>query len=769
MKIALVSPSPVPPVFGGMSRLLDGLLVALRERHPTDLITIPFDERTLEGVLRGYYDFYQLDLSGYDRVVSCKAPGYMVRHPNHVVYLSHRLRVFYDLYEPRGPEFERLRTLIHFMDQWALDKDRLPHLFTIGQTVSRRLIKYGNIASTAVYPPTTFVPVAAADRFEPGHYFLSVGRLHPWKRVDLLIRAFRLSRACCALKIVGEGDQEQALRELAADDARIEFLGNVSDADLAALYAGAVATIFPPVNEDLGLITFESFLSGRPVVTTTDAGEPAVIVEDAKTGFVTAPTPPALAAPIDWLWEHRTGLAPMREACRTWMQRVTWERVAGTLLEAGDRIETTRTTSAVTSGPHQNRRQEPRRIRLLVTDNQIIDPPLGGGRVRILQLYRHMPEDFTTTYIGTFDYPGPAFRDQPLAPNFREILTPLTAPHFRAHNLLVRLSRGQATMDVTMPLLGRWTPRYRRLIERYLPETDILVSAHPWMVPFLPRELGWPLVYDSQNCEAHVKGPLLAGSLVGRVLARKVQATERLAVEASRLILACSAEDAEGFQRLYGVAPQKILEVPNGVDCREIRPADPVERARSRHALGLGHRPLAVFVGSNYHPNLEGAAFIIDELAPIFPDVQFGIVGGVGLMFRDQFPATVIPANVTLYGFVAFEKLLEIYRAAHLALNPMRQGSGTNIKMLDYMAAGLPILTTAKGSRGLGGHAGEHWIEAPLDDFVAELRALLDGPERCTALGECTRRLARERFDWAAIAARYAGHLRTLVGAAQPA
>ena len=254
-----------------------------------------------------------------------------------------------------------------------------------------------------------------------------------------------------------------------------------------------------------------------------------------------------------------------------------------------------------------------------MTDNQIIDPPLGGGRVRILQLYRHMPEDFTTTYIGTFDYPGPAFRDQPLAPNFREILTPLTAPHFRAHNLLVRLSRGQATMDVTMPLLGRWTPRYRRLIERYLPETDILVSAHPWMVPFLPRELGWPLVYDSQNCEAHVKGPLLAGSLVGRVLARKVQATERLAVEASRLILACSAEDAEGFQRLYGVAPQKILEVPNGVDCREIRPADPVERARSRHALGLGHRPLAVFVGSNYHPNLEGAAFIIDELAPIFP------------------------------------------------------------------------------------------------------------------------------------------------------
>lgn len=768
MRIALVSPSPIPPLFGGMTRLLDGLLTALQERHHTELITIAFDERTPEGVLRGYYDFYRLDLSSYDRIVSCKAPAYMAEHPNHVVYLAHRLRVFYDLYEPRGPEFEHLRGLIHFMDEWALDKRRLSQLFTIGETVSRRLIKYGNIASTAVYPPTTFVPADASGAFQPGDYFLSVGRLHPWKRIDLVIRAFRLSRARCPLKIVGEGDQDQALRELATGDGRIEFLGKVSDDDLATLYASAVATIFPPISEDLGLITFESFLSGRPIVTASDSGEPAVIVENGKTGFVATPTPAALAARLDWLWQHRAELAPMSEACRTWMRPVRWEHVVDTLLEAGDRIEAERTTRVTVSVPRKDRRRE-RHIRLLVTDNQIIDPPLGGGRVRILQLYRHMPEDFTTTYVGTFDYPGPVFRDQHLAPNFREILTPLTAPHFRAHDLLVRLSRGQATMDVTMPLLGRWTPRYRRLIERYLPEADVLVSAHPWMVPFLPREWGWPLVYDSQNCEAQVKGLLLTGSLVGRVLARRVEATERLAVEASGLVLACSAEDAEGFRRLYEVPPEKILVVPNGVDCQEIRPADPTERARSRHALGLAHQVLAVFVGSPYHPNLEGASFIIGELAPLFPDVQFGIIGGVGPMFRDRFPSAVIPANVTLFGFVTFEKLLEVYRAAHLALNPMKQGSGTNIKMLDYMAAGLPILTTAKGSRGLAGRAGEHWIEARLEDFAAELRALLGSLEQRLGLGARARKLASERFDWAAIAARYADQLRTLVGAARSA
>ncbi|MBI1784313.1 hypothetical protein HYR69_04140, partial [Candidatus Sumerlaeota bacterium] len=78
MKIALLSPTPVPPTFGGMDRLLEGLAEALRQHHPTDLVTIPCDERSREGVLKGYYDFYHLDLSAYDRVISYKAPAYMV-------------------------------------------------------------------------------------------------------------------------------------------------------------------------------------------------------------------------------------------------------------------------------------------------------------------------------------------------------------------------------------------------------------------------------------------------------------------------------------------------------------------------------------------------------------------------------------------------------------------------------------------------------------------------------------------------------------------
>ena len=132
MRIAVVSSMPVPLVYGGMNRLLEGLSDALRQRHPTDLVTLPVDERTAEGVVKGYYDFYHMDLSAYDVAISYKAPAYMVNHPVQVLYLSHRMRVFYDLYEPRDTAHARMRRLIHWMDNWALSTERIPHLYTIG-------------------------------------------------------------------------------------------------------------------------------------------------------------------------------------------------------------------------------------------------------------------------------------------------------------------------------------------------------------------------------------------------------------------------------------------------------------------------------------------------------------------------------------------------------------------------------------------------------------------------------------------------------------
>lgn len=759
MKIALVSSSPVPPSYGGMDRLLEGLRGALGERHPTDLVTLPVDERSAEGCLRGYYDFYNLDLSAYDVVISYKAPAYMVRHPVQVLYLSHRMRVFYDLYEARGPEHARMRRLIHWLDGWALARQRIPFVFCVGNTVSKRLLRWGGIDSTPIHHPSTFKP----DPPKPGEHLLSVGRLHEWKRIDLIIRALRESRAELPLKIVGAGPQEAELRELAGADPRIEFLGLVSEERLRDLYARALVSIFPPVNEDLGLITLESFSAAKPVLTTTDSGEPAEIVKHEQTGFIEEPTPEAMARRFEWIAKNRDQVEAMGEACLASAAEVTWERLVDKLLGAAEKTRVMHRSSSVAITKSAEEADE-KKIRLLVTDNQIIDPPVGGGRLRIYELYRNLPADFTTTYLGTHDYPGPEFRDQWLAPNFREIVMPLTPMHFKLHELWRRLTRGDATVDVTIPvLLGRASPRFKELINSLIPAADMLICAHPWVMPCLPHPEGLPRVYDSHNCEAAVKAPMLLRTLAGRYLARVVEKTERLAATSTELTLACCQEDANQFGKRYGVNGERVTVIPNGADCKRILPGEIADKPSLRAELNLPERPLALFVASHYGPNDDAVDFIIDALAPRMPGLTFGIVGGVGTAWRERHPGGRPPANVHIFGIVEHELLPSIYAAADIGLNPMRHGSGTNIKMLDYMAAGLAIVTTPIGARGLSGKTGEHWVLTDESGFGAALEELLATPERRAELGRSARKLAETTYDWPIISGKLAVALRKLL------
>ncbi len=767
MKIALVSPTPVPRIYGGMDRLLNGLSGALRKRFPTDLITIPVDERSNETLLKGYYDFYHLDLSHYDIVISTKAPSYMIQHPAHILYLCHRLRVFYDLYEPRDNTHTRMRRLIHWVDKWAMDQQRIPDIFSLGNTVSRRLLKWGGITSIPLHPPTTFEPI------DPrlGKHFLAVGRLHEWKRFDLIIKSYISSQAKAPLLVVGSGPDENRLKRLASHDQRIQFSGHVDESQLKKLYADSIAHIFTPISEDLGLITWESFLAGKPVLTTEDSGEPALIVDHGKTGFVTIPTPDAIAERINWMDVNRAKTSRMKQACREKVGKITWDRVVDTLLAAGmksiENHKKTRTGSKISKIPairSKIKTPNDQTIRLLVTDNQMIDPPVGGGRIRIWELYRNLPSDFNTTYIGTHDHSGPGFRDQWMAPNFREIVMPLTMLHFKAHEIWRRLTRGTATIDVTIPLLlGRCSPYYHRLIAEHLGHADIYISAHPWMHPFIPADAGLPIIYDSQNCEAALKRDLLGNSLAGRYLARRVEQTERDAVQSSDRVLACSPSDADQFIFRYGCSREKIITVPNGVDCaRIIPPSDHEEKVRLKQELGLPSQTLALFVGSEYEPNLDAADYLIRQVSPAIPELTIGIVGGVGAAWSRRFDGDSPPSNVRIFGIVDAKLLVRIYQAADIGLNPMTQGSGTNIKMLDYMAAGLPILTTETGSRGLHGKDGSHWMQVEIFEFIASLKSLSSHRDVRRRLGVQSRINAEKFYDWKCIATALGNELRPL-------
>lgn len=108
--------------------------------------------------------------------------------------------------------------------------------------------------------------------------------------------------------------------------------------------------------------------------------------------------------------------------------------------------------------------------------------------------------------------------------------------------------------------------------------------------------------------------------------------------------------------------------------------------------------------------------------------------------------------NVILLGRISDEEKQELYRLADVALNPMTSGSGTNIKMLDYMAAGLPVISTPVGARGLDLENYENAIICEIPDFPAKIKQILNDNELHAKISLNGRRTVEDKFDWRKIA-----------------
>jgi glycosyltransferase involved in cell wall biosynthesis len=336
MKVAIVTVRAASGEEGGAERLFQGLVQAFSNLgHEAEEVSLATDESTFERVLENYLHFYDLDLSAYDLVVSTKAPTWMLRHPRHVCYLVHTIRAFYDRFSSLFPDANGVlleqRRLIHELDSKALAAPRCRAVYSIGHEVSARLRLWNHIEAGVFHPPLweNAFHEAASEPF----LFLP-GRLHSWKRTDLVVKAMQYVRSPIRLVLAGTGEAEAELRELAGADTRIEFRGRVSEEDLVDLYSRCFAVPFTPVSEDYGYVTLEAFASGKPVVTCVDSGEAALIVGEQEGGLVCAPDPKAVAEGIDWLFEHPADRMLMGKRGSAWVAGLQWERLARAIVEA---------------------------------------------------------------------------------------------------------------------------------------------------------------------------------------------------------------------------------------------------------------------------------------------------------------------------------------------------------------------------------------------------------------------------------------------------
>ena len=285
----------------------------------------------LPGAARHYRNYLPLfpaaaesfDLAGFDLVLSsshCAAKG--VRPAPgalHVCYCHTPMRYVWDRYDDyfgpgRVSPLARLviRPLAARLRAWdARTAARVHHFAANSAYVAGRIRRYYGRDSVVIPPPVDtsfFTP--GAD--EAGGYDLIVSALAPYKRLELALEAYRGTGR--RLRIVGTGPEAARLREQAP--AEVEFLGQVPDNELLALYRGCRAVLMPGV-EDAGIVPLEALACGRPAVVFGEGGG-AESIEHGRTGFVFhEPTATALRAAVASLETARFDRLALRARAET--------------------------------------------------------------------------------------------------------------------------------------------------------------------------------------------------------------------------------------------------------------------------------------------------------------------------------------------------------------------------------------------------------------------------------------------------------------------
>jgi glycosyltransferase involved in cell wall biosynthesis len=248
-----------------------------------------------------------------DRVIGLKFPAYLMEHPNKVLWILHQHRTAYDLWEHGAgdlhgqPGGEAAMQAIRSADRRQIPLAR--RVYTNSRRVSERLAQYNDIASTPLYHPPPLCDLFHCAEAED--FFLLPSRINEVKRQSLVIEALFHVRSNVRVCIVGRPESQAFFDRLAARAAslppgRVVFMGGISDSEKIALYSRCLAVLFAPLDEDYGYVTLEAMLSGKPVLTCTDSGGVLEFVVDGQTGLVCEPTPSALAANMDLLWEQRS-------------------------------------------------------------------------------------------------------------------------------------------------------------------------------------------------------------------------------------------------------------------------------------------------------------------------------------------------------------------------------------------------------------------------------------------------------------------------------
>jgi len=344
----LVATVQVPFIRGGAEIHAEGLRDALRGAgHEAEILAIPFKWYPPEKILDHILACRLLDVSEVagtpvDRVIGLRFPAYLIPHPNKVLWILHQHRTAYELWDHALSDLvyyangSQVRDAIEQADRSLIPEARA--VFANSQNVANRLKRFCDLDSTPLYHP----PPNAEKFYTAGaeDYLFFPSRLCIPKRQELALEALARTRNPVRLCFAGTSDHPdysdklQSLARKHKVQKRVEWLGSISEEEKHLRYASALAVVYPPIDEDYGYVTLEAMLASKPVITCSDSGGPLEFITNQTTGLITDPTPEALAAAFDFVWENRAQAATWGQAARRHYESLdlSWSNVIRKLL-----------------------------------------------------------------------------------------------------------------------------------------------------------------------------------------------------------------------------------------------------------------------------------------------------------------------------------------------------------------------------------------------------------------------------------------------------
>ena len=278
---------------------------------------------------------------------------------------------------------------------------------------------------------------------------------------------------------------------------------------------------------------------------------------------------------------------------------------------------------------------------------------------------------------------------------------------------------------------------------------DVAIADHPFLALFLADNSDVPTVYSSHNVEyerylSTADGPLTEwfGSYLRNV--------EERAARRAEAVVCTTESDRQEFAKHNHSA----FVIPNGVSEERVdTQAEPTDRA----AYDIPESAVVgVFLGSDYGPNVEAAEWLVNNWPLLDDEHHLLVLGDSG----DGIEATA--DNVHTTGYV--EDLDGALTMADIALNPISAGGGSNVKLIEYFAARLPVVSTPFGARGFDVAHEEHLLLADRAEFLDAVRELGANEARRDTLRENGYSLAAEEYTWESLSARFRDELARFEG-----